>query len=60
MGMLWLAYHNPEIDWRTGDMKMTRCLEKCGKQEKSGWQEEEKKKRKEKEQKEKKERKTKN
>ena len=30
--MLWLAYHNPEINWRTGEMKMTRCPEKCGKQ----------------------------
>jgi len=32
LGMLWLACHNPEIDWRTGDVKMTRCPEKCGKQ----------------------------
>jgi len=31
-GMLWLAYYNPEIDWRTGEVKMMRCLEKCGKQ----------------------------
>ena len=30
--MLWLAYHNPEINWRTGEMKMTRCPEECGKQ----------------------------
>jgi len=30
--MLWLAHHNPEIDWRTGEVKMTRCPEKCGKQ----------------------------
>ena len=30
--MPWLARHNPEIDWRTGEVKMTRCLEKCGKQ----------------------------
>ena len=29
--MLWLARHNPEIDWRTGKVKMTRCPEKCGK-----------------------------
>jgi len=40
--MLWLACHNPEIDWRTGKIKMTRCLEECGKQwrpvqEKSEW-----------------------
>ena len=31
LGMLWLAHHNPEIDWRTGEVKMTRCPEKCGK-----------------------------
>ena len=41
LGMPWLARHNPEIDWRIGEVKMTRCLEKCGKQwrpvqEKSG------------------------
>ena len=30
--MLWLACHNLEIDWRTGEVKMTRCLEECGKQ----------------------------
>ena len=30
--MLWLAHHNPEIDWRTGEVKMTRCSEECGKQ----------------------------
>ena len=43
LGMPWLAYHNPEIDWRTGEVKMTRCPEKCGKQwrpvqGKSGWE----------------------
>jgi len=41
--MLWLARHNPEIDWRTGEVKMTRCPEECGKQwrpvqSKSGWE----------------------
>ena len=30
--MLWLAHYNPEIDWRTGEVKMTRCPEECGKQ----------------------------
>jgi len=30
--ILWLAYHNPEIDWRTEEVKMTRCPEECGKQ----------------------------
>jgi len=42
-GMPWLACHNPEIDWRTGKVKMTRCLKECGKQwrpvqGKSGWE----------------------
>ena len=32
LGMLWLAHHNPEINWRTGEVKMMRCLEECGKQ----------------------------
>ena len=27
LGMLWLAHHNPEIDWRTGEVKMMRYLE---------------------------------
>jgi len=27
----WLACHNPEIDWRTGEVQMTRCPEECGK-----------------------------
>jgi len=30
--MPWLAYHNPEIDWKMGEVKMMRCLEECGKQ----------------------------
>jgi len=43
LGMPWLAYHNPEIDWRMGEVKMTRCPEECGKQwrskqRKSGWE----------------------
>jgi len=29
--MLWLARYNSEIDWRIGEVKMTRCLEECGK-----------------------------
>jgi len=32
LGMPWLACHNPEIDWRTGEVKMTRCPEEYGKQ----------------------------
>ena len=31
LGMPWLARHNPEIDWKTGEVKMTRCPEECGK-----------------------------
>jgi len=43
LGMLWLAHHNPEIDWRIGEVKMMRCPEECGKQwrpvqGKSGWE----------------------
>ena len=49
--MLWLVHHNPEINWRTVEVRMTRCLEECGRQwrpkkGKSEWQkqkEEEKK-----------------
>jgi len=43
LGIPWLAYHNPEINWRTEEVKMTRCPEECGKQwrpvqGKSGWE----------------------
>jgi len=43
LGMPWLACHNPEIHWRTEEVKMTRCPEECGKQwrpvqGKSGWE----------------------
>ena len=31
LGMPWLACHNPEIDWRTEEVKMTRCPKECGK-----------------------------
>jgi len=71
LGMPWLARYNPEIDWRTRDVKMTRCPEECGKQwrpmqGKSGWEkqkeeevkEEAGRKRKEKEKKRKTKRKT--
>ena len=42
LGILWLAYYNPEIDWKTGEVKMMRCSEECGKQwrpkqENTGW-----------------------
>ncbi len=30
LGMPWLAHYNSEIDWRTGEVKITRCLEECG------------------------------
>ena len=51
--ILWLAHHNPEIDWRTGEVKMTRYLEKCGKQwrpvqRKLGWEKQKKEEAKEK------------
>ena len=55
LGISWLERHNPEIDWKTGEVKMTRCPEECGKkwrvgkQMKPGWK-------KQKEQEEKKER----
>jgi len=29
--MPWLACHSPKIDWKTGEVKMTRCPEECGK-----------------------------
>ena len=49
MGMPWLRCHNPEIDWKTGEVKMTRCPEECGKkwkagkQTKPGWKKQEEK-----------------
>jgi len=30
LGILWLAVHNPEINWETGEVKMTRCPPLCG------------------------------
>ena len=43
LGMLWLVHYNPEIDWRTGEVRMTRCSEECRKQwrpmqGKQGWE----------------------
>ena len=32
LDILWLAHHNPEIDWKIGEVKMIRYLEECGKQ----------------------------
>ena len=31
LGIPWLACHNPEVDWKMGEVKMTRCPEECGK-----------------------------
>ena len=30
LGMPWLAAHNPEINWETGEVRMTRCPPLCG------------------------------
>ena len=38
LGMPWLARHNPEINWKTGEVQMTRCLDKCGKKWRTGRQ----------------------
>jgi len=32
LGIPWLACYNPEIDWKIGEVKMTRCPKECGKQ----------------------------
>ena len=29
LGMPWLVAHNPEIDWKKGEVKMTRCPPIC-------------------------------
>jgi len=50
--MSWLACHNPEIDWKTEEVQMTRCLDECGKkwrtrrQTKPGWKKQKEKKKK--------------
>jgi len=36
LGMLWLAAHNPEIDWEKGEVKMTHCPPICGKRKQEG------------------------
>ena len=47
LGMSWPRRHNSEIDWKTGEVKMTRCPDECGKkwktgrQTKSGWKKQE-------------------
>jgi len=30
LGIPWLTTHNPEINWETGEVKMTRCPPLCG------------------------------
>jgi len=30
LGMPWLAAHNPEIDWKKGEVKMMCCPPICG------------------------------
>ena len=30
--MSWVVCHNPEIDWKTEEVKMMRCPDECGKQ----------------------------
>jgi len=30
LGIPWLAAHNPEINWETGEVRMTRCPPLCG------------------------------
>ena len=49
MGMSWLACHNPEIDWKTEEIQIMRCPDKCGKkwrtgkQTKPGWKKQQEK-----------------
>ena len=35
LGMPWLVAHNPEIDWKKGEVKITRCPPWCGKDDRS-------------------------
>ena len=54
LGIPQLTHHNSEIDWRAGEVKMTRYPEKYEKQQrpkqgKLGWQKQKKKEKKEKE-----------
>ena len=30
LGHTWLVEHDPEVDWRTGDVNITHCPESCG------------------------------
>ena len=50
LSMSWLKHYNPEINWKTGEVKMTRCPDeyekkwRVGKQMKPGWKKQEEKK----------------
>jgi len=34
LGIPWLAVHNPEIDWKKEEVKITRCSPICGRKKK--------------------------
>jgi len=36
LGIPWLAAHNPEIDWKKGEVKMTQCPPICVKKKQEG------------------------
>ena len=36
LGMPWLVCHNPEINWKTEEVKIIRCLKEYRKQRKLG------------------------
>jgi len=38
LGMPWLACHNLEIDWKIGEVQITRCPDECGKKWRTGRQ----------------------
>ena len=38
LGIPWLRHHNLEIDWKMGEVKITRCLDECEKKWKAGKQ----------------------
>ena len=40
LDMLWLAAHNPEIDWEKGEVKMICCPPICGRRKQEGGEEE--------------------
>ena len=52
LGMPWLAHYNTEIDWKIGEVKMTRCLEEYRKQQRPKQRKSEQKKQKKEEKKE--------